>query len=788
MEIGSSFIFLQSLGILALCTLFAAIIIERRAENRMGQLRLSGPFFKPKDGLVLGLVFGSTCAVLILSAHQTGAGSVVDARAAPAILSGILGGPIAGLVAALVGGLARYYVGGPFALGGSLSIGAYAVAGMFLGRMFRLNILDDSVNAMPKIILVAIICTVLIIPAFFVDQPFDVSFPAFRTVFPVLLLQNIFGTALLGGTLLMVFRSIQNRKRLLTAIEALPEAFVIYDADDRLIICNKRYREVYGNSAASMQRGMKFEDILRFGLANGQYLDAIGREEEWLAERLERHRNPTGPVEQSLPGNEFVQVHEVRTDDGETVGFRTNITLLKRQQQRLEQQAASLREKAEELSLAKQNSDIASRTDELTGLGNRRGLNQKLVELADQMTPDMELCVLLIDLDHFNAINDLSGHVGGDHVLNNVARILRECAPPDAYIARSGSDEFIIVMLREKDDGTATTTAQAVIDACSEPFLFNGKELRYGASIGIAITQNAGCSSLIENADIALRSAKRAGRRQYQLFSPELRKEAEHKKWMVDELSKAIAEGAILPHFQPQVSTAGYELAGVEALARWHHPTKGWIPPDVFIPLAEEFGLLPQIERIITRDSIMMVQRLKADGIDIPKLSINVSIRAFESTAALGTLDELKPWPCRVAFELLETVDYTYDYKQLGPIIQRIREGGVEIELDDFGSGHASLTTLLKLRPDRIKLDRQLVASLDSRDIVVNPLVKSITEMCLRLKIPMTAEGVEKENQVLALAALGCDAFQGFIFAPALPEQDLRDWILDLKQKGLSIR
>ncbi|MFC2981850.1 putative bifunctional diguanylate cyclase/phosphodiesterase [Roseicyclus marinus] len=776
------------MGILALCTLFAVIIIERRAENRLGQMRLSGPFLKPKDGLVLGLVFGSTCAVLVLSAHQTGAGSVVDARAAPAILSGILGGPVAGLVAALVGGLARYYVGGPFAVGGSLSIGAYALAGFFLGRLFKLNMLDDSLAAMPKVILIAIICTVLITPAFFVDQPFDVAFPAFKTVFPILVLQNIFGTALLGGTLLLLFRSIQNRKRLLHAIEALPEAFVIYDADDRLVICNKRYREVYGNSAASMQQGMKFETILRFGLANGQYLDGIGREEEWLAERLERHRNPTGPVEQSLPNNEFVQVHEVRTDDGETVGFRTNITLLKRQQQRLEHQAASLREKAEELSLAKQQSDIASRTDELTGLGNRRGLNRKLVEFADRLTPDKELCVLLIDLDHFNAINDLFGHVGGDHVLNNVARILEQSAPPDAYVARSGSDEFIIAMLREKDDGVAAQTAQAIIDACDKPFVYEGKELRYGASIGITITQNPGCTSLIENADIALRSAKRSGRRQYRLFSQELRSEAEHKKWMVDELSKAIAEGAILPHFQPQVSSANYGLVGVEALARWHHPTKGWIPPDVFIPLAEEFGLLARIERIIARDSIMMVQRLKADGIDIPKLSINVSVRAFETTAALGTLEELKPWPCRIAFELLETVDYTYDYKQLGPLIQKIRAGGVEIELDDFGSGHASLTTLLNLRPDRIKLDRMLVASLDSHDIGVNPLVRSITEMCLRLKIPMTAEGVEKENQALALAALGCDAFQGFIFAPALPEQDLRDWITNMKTNGLSIR
>ncbi|MGJ8587333.1 MAG: sensor domain-containing phosphodiesterase [Yoonia sp.] len=574
------------------------------------------------------------------------------------------------------------------------------------------------------------------------------------------------------------------QKRLWTAIEAVPEAFVMYDAEDRLVICNTKYKEVYSASAAAIFEGAAFEDIIRFGIENGQYPEAEGQEEEWLQERLDRHKNPSGPIEQSLPGDKFLQIHEVRTKDGDTVGFRSDVTELRRQKHALECQARELEQQAMALLKAKKDAEVASLTDALTGLGNRRGLDLLLENWAEQNELDFEVALIHVDLDRFKAINDVFGHAAGDHVLRVVSQILRNSVRSHEYIARVGGDEFVIASTSKNAQRSAKSIADRIIIACQRSVNFKGKELRFGASIGIAFANKLGIGDLMENADIALYDAKTSGRNRCTLFTPELRVVAEEKKCMADEFLRALADDQICPHFQPQVSAENHVFVGLEALARWQHPTMGLVPPDVFLHVADELGRLGDIDDIILRKSLETVQHLRMQGLQVPKLSVNLSYRRLKAEALLNQLEKLSPWPCRLAFELLETIDYDQDADSFSWMLDRLRDQDIEIELDDFGSGRASITTLLRLRPDRIKIDRQLVSSIVDEASSANPLVKAICEMGNSLNIEMTGEGVETEVQARVLKRLGCSVLQGYLFSPALSEHDLAQWIMDRESRA----
>jgi EAL domain-containing protein (putative c-di-GMP-specific phosphodiesterase class I) len=351
-----------------------------------------------------------------------------------------------------------------------------------------------------------------------------------------------------------------------------------------------------------------------------------------------------------------------------------------------------------------------------------------------------------------------------------------------------GGDEFAIATICEDAKVSAECIAERIIAACKIPVDFKGKQLHFGASIGIALIDRPDLKDLTENADIALYEAKAAGRNRYAFFTPELRAIAENKKRMADDLLWALADDQICAHFQPQVSAHSGALEGVEALARWHHPVSGLILPEVFLPVAEELGLIDEIDAIVLSNTLAMARRLGARGIDLPKVSVNVSYRRLREENLLARLDQLQPWPCRLAFELLETTDYEEEADGFNWILDGLRDRNIEIELDDFGSGRASITTLLKLRPDRIKIDRKIVAAVASEVPEANPLVQAIGEMAKALGIRMTAEGVETELQACVLRSLGCETLQGYLFSPALSEHDLAIWIMRNGRRSVRTR
>ncbi len=312
-------------------------------------------------------------------------------------------------------------------------------------------------------------------------------------------------------------------QRLQDAIDVLPDAFALYDADDRLVVFNQRYREVYHESAAVMAPGIRFEDALRHGLAVGQYPQAVGREEAWLAERMQAHRQPQGPLLQELPGNRWMRIFERATRDGGRAGVRVEVTELVRR----EQQLRALNGQLDTL-----NTELAhlSDTDALTGLANRRQFDRRLAEewrrARRHGTP---LALLLFDIDHFKRYNDRYGHLAGDECLRQVARLLQEAARrPADLVARLGGEEFAM-LLPQQDPASAAAQAQRCLAALQAAAIEHGDSPvgpHLTLSIGGAHTQAqddaaaAEAVTLVAAADAALYAAKQAGRNRVRMAAP----------------------------------------------------------------------------------------------------------------------------------------------------------------------------------------------------------------------------------------------------------------------------
>ena len=539
-------------------------------------------------------------------------------------------------------------------------------------------------------------------------------------------------------------------QRMRDAIEALPEAFSIYDSDDRLVMCNARYRDLYAHSNQSMKVGESFENILRAGLAAGQYPDAEGREEEWLTARLDRHRNPSGPIDQKLPDDRHLRIHEVRVPNGDTVGFRVDVTEIKRYQRALEH---------------------AAETDPLTELYNRRGIERAM---AASQAPNHG--VLHIDLDRFKPINDVFGHPAGDFLLRHVSDILRQTVRPNDLVGRVGGDEFLVAIEGPCTIAQCEEVARRLIEAFACPVSWENKRLHFGASIGISLAGGQDMEPALRAADIALYEAKGKGRNRHFVFNDDLRARIESRKRLSDELLVGLERGEVVALYQPQIRADDGGLAGVEALARWNHPERGILAPDAFIGLAEDLGVLAEVDRLVFEHAIQTGKIAPERGCTIPKVSVNVSMQRLAQDTALGWLPKTCDLPFRFAIELLEAIDVDRDFDTLEWMFDALRERGIALELDDFGSGRASLTSLVKIRPDRIKLDQQIVRAAQSDSLGAAAMARAISEMCRGMQIPMTAEGVETATHAQQMRALGCDILQGYHIGKPMSRETLFTW------------
>ncbi|MFB2550873.1 bifunctional diguanylate cyclase/phosphodiesterase [Ensifer soli] len=411
--------------------------------------------------------------------------------------------------------------------------------------------------------------------------------------------------------------------------------------------------------------------------------------------------------------------------------------------------------------------------DPLTGLGNRRMLDMKLAELGGD-TGLSNVAILHIDLDRFKQINDTLGHAAGDAMLVHAAGILGANVRKGDIVARIGGDEFVLVVTDAPNKTYLAALSERIIGRMRQPVDYNGFPCRFGVSIGIAVARDTPveASRLLVNADIALYRAKESGRNRHEFFTEFLQAEVIRNKRIADDILEGIEKDQFVVWYQPQFDATTLTLAGVEALIRWQHPRDGLLTPDRFLPIAEELNVTATLDRIVLEKALADDRRWQADGIVIPKISVNVSARRLSDATLLHALDGLQIAPGKIAFELVESIFLDESDDRVTANIAAIKRRGIDIEIDDFGTGHTSIVSLLKIKPKRLKIDRQLVAPiLGSKK--QQGLIRSIIDIGRSLGVETVAEGVESFAHAEMLGLFGCDLLQGYAFARPLSPEDL---------------
>ncbi|MGM0986200.1 MAG: EAL domain-containing protein [Pseudomonadota bacterium] len=419
--------------------------------------------------------------------------------------------------------------------------------------------------------------------------------------------------------------------------------------------------------------------------------------------------------------------------------------------------------------------------DVLTGLGNRALFSDHLahdVELAARN--GQTLAVLFIDLDEFKPINDTLGHKVGDQLLVSVADRLRRGLRISDTLARLGGDEFVLLLPDLSHPVEAEEVAARLLDDLNKPHRVNGHELHVSASIGIAMNRGGldEPERLLQHADMAMYKAKQQGRNTYQLYTEDLDSKLSQRVTLRSELQDAIEHGHLNLHYQPLLDRDGH-VDGMEALVRWHHPTKGFISPATFIPIAEETGQIIRLSRWVMRQACQDARRLVEQGLLRGRMAINLSPLQFHRPNFLGTLrnvlDETGLAPEHLELELTEGI-LMRDTDGAIDILHALSGMAVSTAIDDFGTGFSSLSYLRDLPIDKIKIDRSFV--MDAAESDKNAAIcQGVITLAQELDLRVVAEGIETAEQHDYLMSLGCDVFQGFLFARPMPLDSLSTWL-----------
>jgi diguanylate cyclase (GGDEF)-like protein len=422
---------------------------------------------------------------------------------------------------------------------------------------------------------------------------------------------------------------------------------------------------------------------------------------------------------------------------------------------------------------------LASVTDQLTGLGNRRALSALLdVVLPDGPDPDASspsVAFLYIDLNGFKQVNDSFGHAAGDDLLRQLGERLQGALRREDLLVRLGGDEFGVVLVDGSVDDAAMV-AQRLVARLDQPFLLDGIRARVGASIGIAVAPTDATSSpdLLRCADLAMYRAKLAGNA-FAIYQEDLDGSGDRLR-LAEELSTAIEERQFELHYQPQVELSSGQIVAVEALLRWPHPRLGMVPPLAFLPLAEESQLMGPLTRLVLEDALGQCAAWRAEGRDLT-VSVNTSPANLLEPEFVHMVEQLleqnRLGPDALVLEVTETAPIA-DLERAKQTIERLRTLGVVVSVDDFGAGFTSLAYLGSLAVGELKLDRSFITELTTaqagRDVT---LVRSTIELAHSLGLRVVAEGVEDEEALELLASLGCDLAQGYLISKPKPASEL---------------
>lgn len=413
--------------------------------------------------------------------------------------------------------------------------------------------------------------------------------------------------------------------------------------------------------------------------------------------------------------------------------------------------------------------EVLAHTDVVTGLHNRAGLNDMLVNQLMKSEPNRPLALFWMDLDRFKEVNDLLGHQIGDRVLSEIARRLRDGLPEDAGIARFGGDEFVFFCNVESRKHSETL-ANRILEQIMRPMRFDGERLEISGSLGIALMPDDGIDAdrLMQAADLALFYAKKEARGRYRYFDPAMTRELASRREIEAELRLAIKRDELSLFFQPIVDLKTGHIRCFEALLRWFHPVKGELRPAEFIPVAEETGVIVTLGNWITRQAALACAQWPEDV----SVAVNLSplqIKAPGAVLAIETaLREAQLDPSRLELEVTESL-FVEDSEQTTTFINELSAKGVRFALDDFGTGYSSLSYIHKYPFSKIKVDRCFVSGGD-----VGPrahaIIRAVAAMGHQLDMEIVAEGIEEQDQLETVREAGCTLGQGYFFSRAVPD------------------
>lgn len=427
--------------------------------------------------------------------------------------------------------------------------------------------------------------------------------------------------------------------------------------------------------------------------------------------------------------------------------------------------------RAQELEAARAQLEHEVLHDNLTGLGNRRALDQAAGDLFNRLEDTRRYAVMQIDLDHFKEVNDTLGHPAGDFVLSRVGRMLKQVLQDHGNPYRVGGDEFTILFEEAPDKSTLNAICERLLDAVSVPMEFEGQPCCVGVSIGYAIGKGPpkSQSSIFIEADTALYAAKRAGRFTYRAYTEDIGKEFHLVSNTRQDLRDALGSDQIVCFFQPQYDAETLDVVGAEALVRWQCPKRGLLAPGQFLPNAVDAGLLEAIDEYVFLRVARLQTQWAQQGMTYPKIAVNVSRARLEDEEFLAQTRATLSDHHHFAFELLETTFYDNPDTALLFKLDSLREMGISIEMDDFGTGHSSVKALQALRPDTVKIDRSLVAPLGKRDQQLNVL-QNLSSIARLEGAKIVVEGLETGTHMAAIRKLDCDILQGYALQRPMAE------------------
>ncbi|RBL80697.1 cyclic di-GMP phosphodiesterase [Streptomyces cavourensis] len=429
---------------------------------------------------------------------------------------------------------------------------------------------------------------------------------------------------------------------------------------------------------------------------------------------------------------------------------------------------------------------VLANTDMLTDLPNRHAITARL-QAALAEGEGASGGVLFLDLDNFKRINDHYGHGFGDRLLKSVAVAISSCLSPGQTLARLGGDEFIVLQ-EGAQAWQLEATAERIIERLREPFRQELIEVYTSCSIGIAMYPQHGedLDSVVRSADIAMYVAKEAGRHTYRVFQPEMDRRNADYVWLDTNLRKALAEGHLMLYYQPKLAGRGGDVDSVEALLRWRSPERGMICPSVFIPYAEESGLISQLGVWVMREAARQAAAWKRDGLNL-RVAVNMSARQLDDKGVVSefmrAVSDAGLDPCLLDIELTESCLIEDEVAAI-ELMKQFRQLGARVHLDDFGTGYSSLSQLARIPLDAIKLDASFVRGVNENP-VSQALARAIVAVARTLELKVIAEGVETQEETAFLDTLGVDAKQGYLYAKPMPAAEFTAWLAQRRRLHL---